>query len=112
MVNSDLKYEFDFSKEIKNTATLVYGVYGKRIYALGTAGLDHVYEKPFSKLDFIWNTKLSKNLDVKFSVDNILNPKYEREMGKNSTTVISEDSLVMLNYKRGVGFSLNIGYTF
>ena len=84
----------------------------KRIYALGTAGLDHVYEKPFSKLDFIWNTKLSKNLDVKFSVDNILNPKYEREMGKNSTTVISEDSLVMLNYKRGVGFSLNIGYTF
>ena len=33
-------------------------------------------------------------------------------MGKNSTTVISEDSLVMLNYKRGVGFSLNIGYTF
>ncbi len=112
LVNSDLKYEFDFSKEIKNTATLVYGVYGKRIYALGTAGLDHVYEKPFSKLDFIWNTKLSKNLDVKFSVDNILNPKYEREMGKNSTTVISEDSLVMLNYKRGVGFSLNIGYTF
>ncbi|CAM4423018.1 TonB-dependent receptor [Flavobacterium terrigena] len=112
LVNSDLKYEFDFSKEVKNTATLVYGVYGKRIYAVGTAGLDHVYEKPFSKLDFVWNTKLSKNLDVKFSVDNILNPTYQLELGDESTTQINESSLIMKDYKRGVGFSLNIGYTF
>ncbi len=112
LVNSDLKYEFDFSKEIKNTATLVYGVYGKRIYAVGTAGLDHMYEKPFSKLDFVWNTKLSKNLDVKLSVDNILNPKYKLELGENSTVDITENSLIMRDYKRGVGFSLNVGYTF
>lgn len=112
LVNSDLKYEFDFSKEVKNTATLVYGVYGKRIYAVGTAGLDHIYEKPFSKLDFIWNTKLSKNLDVKLSVDNILNPTYQLELGDESTTQINESSLIMKDYKRGVGFSLNIGYTF
>lgn len=112
LVNSDLKYEFDFSKEVKNTATLVYGVYGKRIYAVGTAGLDHIYEKPFSKLDFVWNTKLSKNLDVKLSVDNILNPTYQLELGDESTTQINESSLIMKDYKRGVGFSLNIGYTF
>lgn len=112
LINSDLKYEFDASKDIKNTVSLVYGVYGKRIYAIGTAGLDNIYEKPFNKLDLVWNTKLYKNIDIKFAADNILNPTYQLELGKNSKTQINEPSLTMKDYKRGVGFSLNIGYTF
>lgn len=112
LINSDLKYEFDASKNVKNTISLVYGVYGKRIYAIGTAGLDNIYEKPFNKLDLVWNTKLYKNIDIKFAADNILNPTYQLELGKNSKTQINENSLIMKDYKRGVGFSLNIGYTF
>ena len=112
LINSDLKYEFDASKDIKNTVSLVYGVYGKRIYAIGTAGLDNIYEKPFNKLDLVWNTKLYKNFDIKFAADNILNPTYQLELGKNSKTQINESSLIMKDYKRGVGFSLNLAYTF
>ena len=112
LINADLKYDFNLGKNIKNTASLVYGVYGKRIYAVGTAGLDHIYEMPFSKLDFIWSSKLSKNIDVKFAVDNILNPYYRQEMGDESTVTLYEDSLVLREYKRGVGYSLNISYTF
>lgn len=112
LANADLKYEFEFNKTMKNTMSLVYGVYGDRIYAVGTAGIDHIYEKSFSKLDFVWSSKISKNIDVKFAVDNILNPSYKLELGKESTVNITENSLLMRDYKRGVGYSLNISYTF
>lgn len=112
LVNADLKYEFDFSEKWKNTMTLVYGVYGKRIFAVGTNGLDHYYEHPFSKLDFVWGQNISKNWDLKFAVDNILNPKYRIAMGEESTIPIYESDLTVKDYKRGVGFSLNLAYTF
>jgi hypothetical protein len=37
VINSDLKYDFEFSEEMKNSISLVYGVSGDRIYAVGTA---------------------------------------------------------------------------
>ena len=112
LINSDIKYDFEFSKEMKNSMTLVYGVTGERIFSVGTAGLDHIYEKPFSKLDFIWTSKLSKNIDVKLSVDNILNPSFKRVLGNNSTQVINEKDLTLREFKRGTGYSLNISYVF
>lgn len=112
LINSDLKYDFEFNSTMKNSITLVYGVYGDRIFAVGTAGLDHVYEKSFSKLDFVWTSKLSKNIDAKFSADNLLNPAYQLEMGNKSTVNITETSLLQKEYKRGVGLSLSLSYTF
>ena len=112
LINADLKYEFDFSKKWKNTMTLVYNVYGKRIFAVGTNGLDHYYEMPFNKLDFVWNNKISENWDVKFSVDNILNPVYGIQLGSESTLPIYEKDLNVKDYKKGVGFSVNMAYTF
>lgn len=112
LINSDIKYEFEFKEIMKNSISLVYGVYGDRIFAVGTAGIDHIYEKSFNKLDFIWTSKLSKNIDLKFSADNILNPTYKLEMGKESTVDITETSLLIKDYKRGIGLSLNLSYTF
>jgi outer membrane receptor protein involved in Fe transport len=54
LVNADFKYDFKFTEEMKNTIAVVYGITGDKIYAVGTAGLDHIYERPFGKLDFIW----------------------------------------------------------
>lgn len=112
MVNSDLKYDFKFSEIMKNSISLVYSVSGPRIFAVGSAGMDHIYEKPFQKLDFIWSSKLSKNVDLKLAVDNILNPMYKMELGDESKFTINESSLLMESYKRGTGFSLNLSYTF
>lgn len=112
LINSDIKYEFSFNKTMKNTMNLVYGVYGDRIFAVGGSGIDHIYEKSFHKLDFIWNSKLSENIDVKFSADNILNPEYKLELGNNSRETINETSKVLESYKRGVGLSLSVSYTF
>jgi outer membrane receptor protein involved in Fe transport len=112
LINSDLKYDFQFNEDMKNTISVVYGLSGEKIYAVGTAGLDHIYEKPFSKLDFVWSSKLSKNIEAKLSVDNILNPYFKRELGNDSKVAITESDLVVKQYKRGTGFSLSIGYTF
>ncbi|MFV5690419.1 outer membrane beta-barrel protein [Flavobacterium sp. LT1R49] len=112
LVNSDLKYDFILNKDWKNSMTLVYNVYGDRIFAVGSSGIDHIYEKSFSKLDFVWSNSISKNIELKFGVDNILNPSYKKELGSKSTLNISENSLIVREYKKGVGFSFNIGYTF
>lgn len=112
MINSDLKYDFTLNNDWKNTMTLAYNVYGDRIFAVGSSGIDHIYEKSFSKLDFIWTSTLSKNIEVKFAAENLLNPYYRKELGKNSTIDITEQSLIVRDYKRGVGFSVNLGYTF
>lgn len=112
LVNSDLKYDFEFNKDMKNSISLVYGVSGDRIYSVGTAGLDHIYEKSFSKLDFIWTSKLSKNIDAKFALDNILNPSFKRVLGDKSQQTINESDLTLKEYKRGTGLSLNLSYTF
>lgn len=112
LVNADLKYDFKFSEKWTNTATFVYGVYGERIYAVGTAGLDNEYEKPFHKLDFIWSQNINKAWDVKLSIDNILNPNYERAMGEDSLIPVTESSLTVQSFKRGTGFSLGASYKF
>lgn len=112
LINSDLKYEFKFNEEMKNTISLIYGVAGERIYAVGTAGIDHIYEKPFHKLDFVWSSKLSKNIEAKLGVENILNPSFKRELGKESRQNITETDLAVREFKRGTGFSLGINYTF
>lgn len=112
LINADLRYEEDLSKKWRSTMTLAYNVYGKRIFAVGTNGLDHYYEMPFNKLDFIWNNKISNRWDLKLTVDNILNPTYEIRMGDDSSVQIYESDLTVKDYKRGVGVSLGLGYSF
>ncbi|SHG69832.1 TonB-dependent receptor [Flavobacterium defluvii] len=112
LVNSDLKYEFNLAKDWTNTMSLVYGVFGKRIYAVGTNGQDNTYELPVSQLDFVWGSKISEHFDVKFTADNLLNPVRKLEFGNNGTVKVDEPSLLANSYKKGVGFSVKLGYTF
>ena len=112
LVNADLKYDFKFNENWKNTTSLVYAVYGDRIYAVGIAGQDNEYEKAFHKLDFIWSQNINKKWDVKFSINNILNPYYRRVLGDDNQIKILESSLTLQEYKRGTGFSTSISYTF
>lgn len=112
LINSDLKYDFNINSNWKNSMSLVYNVYGDRIFAVGSSGIDHIYEKSFNKLDFVWTNTISKKIEVKLAIDNLLNPSYKKELGSESTLNITEDSLIVREYKKGVGFSVNLGYTF
>jgi outer membrane receptor protein involved in Fe transport len=112
MGNADIKYESNFSENWKNSMSFVYNVYGPRIYAIGVAGMDHIYENPFHKLDFVWINNISEKWEVKFAVDNILNQEYTQEVGDESKRDVDAESLVVKSFRRGVGFSLNLSYIF
>jgi len=112
IVNSDLKYQFNFNKTWSNTISLVYSVFSKRIFAVGTTGQDHTYELPFQKLDLVWGSKLSEHFDLKFSADNLLDPARQLEFGNEGKYKINRSSTIKDSYKKGVGFSLNLSYTF
>lgn len=112
LINADLKYEWNKNENFKNTFTLVYSVFSKRIFAVGIAGFDHIYEMPFHKLDFVWSSNINKKWDFKFAVDNIINPTYKKELGNDSKIEINEPTLILRDFKRGVGFSLSVGYSF
>ncbi|MFP9114079.1 carboxypeptidase-like regulatory domain-containing protein [Flavobacterium sp. RHBU_3] len=112
LINSDIKYQFNIKENWSNTLSLVYGVFGKRIFSVGTNNIDHIYELPVQKLDLVWGSKISEHFDFKLSAHNLLNPKVRFEVGEDSKGEYIEDSRMMKDYKRGVGFSLGLNYTF
>lgn len=111
LINSDLKYQFKLNKNWSNTISTVYSVFGKRIYSVGTAGIDHIYELPVSKLDVVLTSKLSQHFDLKLALDNILNPNIQLELGDNNKDRFIGNSNTIQDFKRGVGFSFNLSYT-
>lgn len=112
LINSDLKYQFNLGKDWNNTLTAVYSVFGKRIYSIGTAGIDHIYELPVSKLDLVLTSKLTKKIDLKLAADNILNPYNRLELGNKNTDTFIEDSRIIQDFKKGIGYSFSLSYTF
>ncbi|HMI05913.1 MAG TPA: outer membrane beta-barrel protein, partial [Flavobacterium sp.] len=116
IINSDLKYQFNFSEEWNNTVSVVYSVFGKRIYSVGTGGLDHIYELPVSKLDFVWNNRLSEKFNLKLSVDNILNPKEKFVQGDRNFNDVKTINIIadktLKDYSHGTGISATLSYTF
>lgn len=112
MINADLRYEFKNSNNLKRTASLVYNVSAEKIYAVGFGNLDHVYEKPFHQLDFIIQSELSKKIDVKLGIYNILDQTYRLDMGEDSTVKINASNLRLEDYRKGVSFNLSFGIKF
>lgn len=112
-INADLKYEYKNSKNFASTFSLVYNVSGSKIYAVGGSGTDNYYEKPFHQLDFVYQTQLDKNWNVKFRVQNMLNSKYRVELGDDSYyNVNTNGNYALNNYFNGVTFNFTVGYTF
>ncbi|AZI67522.1 TonB-dependent receptor [Kaistella daneshvariae] len=111
-VNADLKYEYKNAQNFTKTYSLVYNVSGKKIYGVGFSKLDNIYEMPFHQLDFVYNNQISKNWNVKFAIQNLLNSQYNLKLGDNSLVQVQESSLLMENYKKGTSFNMTIGYTF
>jgi len=111
-VNADIKYEFKNKLNLPQTASLVYNASGSKIFTVGTSGLDHIYERPFHQLDFIYNTQLTKNWNLKMAVINLLNSKYLLEQGNDGYIPLNVRTNNHTDYKRGITFNFSAGYTF
>ncbi|WP_143883325.1 outer membrane beta-barrel protein [Chryseobacterium binzhouense] len=112
-INADLKYEFKKQNSLPRTLSLVYNVSGSKIFAVGTSGTDNFYERPFHQLDFVYQEQLTKNWNIKFGVQNILNTQYRIELGDSSYyNVNTNNNFQYTNYYRGTTFNFTVGYTF
>ncbi|NML72074.1 TonB-dependent receptor [Chryseobacterium sp. RP-3-3] len=113
-INADLKYELKNRNNLAHTFSLVYNVSGSKIYATGGAGTDNYYEKPFNQIDFVYQGQLTKNWNVKFAVQNLLDSKYKILIGDKNylPTNFEQGNNTLTNYYRGTTFNLTVGYTF
>lgn len=112
-INADLKYEFKKQNSLPRTLSLVYNVSGSKIFAVGTSGTDNFYERPFHQLDFVYQEQITKNWNIKFGVQNILNTQYRIELGDSSYyNVNTDNNFQYTNYYRGTTFNFTVGYTF
>ncbi|GAB0156720.1 TonB-dependent receptor [Chryseobacterium sp. Alg-005] len=112
-INADLKYEYKNSQNLSQTFSLVYNVSGSKIFAVGSSGSREYFERPFHQLDLVYQNQLTKNWNIKFGVQNILNSKYRIELSdENYYPVKIDDNYTFVNYYRGTTFNLTVGYTF
>ncbi len=107
LINADLTYRVNFKKmNMLTDFTATYNVFGKRIYTAGVQGLPDIYEMPVNTVDLIIKNQIGENFTVDFKVANLLNPeiKYQQDF--------SDQVEVTRAYKRGVTYSLKLGYMF
>ena len=106
LLNTDVSYSKDWSNDMGIMATVAYSYYSDRLYALGIEEKGNLVDRGMGTLDFIFKTKLSKNLGVDITARNILNPEFRRVQENSSGFVNS------LTFKKGVVFGLGINYSF
>jgi outer membrane receptor protein involved in Fe transport len=101
VVNLDFNYN---NPGAGTAASLIFNVAGPRI-AITKLNTEDVYERPAPLLDFILSQKIGRNLSVKFTAKNLLNPDVERTYGK-------ETDLLYSSFTRGRTYGLSLNYDF
>ena len=81
------------SQNAQHAATLVYNVFGERIFFAGTDGNDDAFEQPFHSLDFVYSWYPTENLTLKVKFQNILDESLEIEQvgSAGKVTVLEQD---------------------
>lgn len=63
----------------KHAATIVYNVFGKRVYFAGINGAPDAYEQPFNSLDLTYSFYPTEHFTVKLRLQNLLDEQLEIE---------------------------------
>ena len=89
---ANLQFGWD-SEDAKHAATLIYNVFGERIFFAGTDGNDDAFEQPFHSLDFVYSWYPTERLTLKVKLQNLLDESLEIEQrgSAGSVVVIEQD---------------------
>jgi len=77
------------SPEARHTASLIYNVFGERLYTAGRNGAPDSYEQPFHSLDFTYFWYPTESMTFKLKAQNILDESTTIERG--GVTVFEEE---------------------
>lgn len=104
LINADLGFNKDFSKDKSLVTTLSATYFSDRVYAIGATNKGNLVDSDVLTLDFILKFKLNNNLGFGFNLKNLTNPSIERKQEIQNVIVDS--------YKKGRNFSLSMKYSF
>ncbi len=91
------------------TASAVYNVFGPRIFTVGDNLFPTVYELPRHTIDLTLNKKLTKRIEGKLGIQDLLNYQYRFYQDSNRDTKIdtSVDEPIFL-FRRGAVFTMGL----
>ena len=99
MANLLLGYD---SHDGHHTATLVYNVFGERLYVAGRLGAPDGYEQPFHSLNFTYSWFPTEYITIKAKLRNIL----------DGTVEIEREGIVVFSERPGSSASLSFKWEF
>ena len=88
------------SNSAKHTATLVYNVFGERLYVAGRNGAPDAFEQPFHSVDFTYSWYPTDNITLKLKLQNLLDETVEIE--RQGVLIFEEDP--------GLSYSMSFQY--
>ncbi len=100
VVNAQLGYE---NLDSGTNATLLFNIFGERIRSVGILGIPDVYEQPRPMLDFVFRQRIGL-FDLSAKVKNMLNSVNLETVGQD------RDGLVFTRFRKGVEFSVGLGF--
>ena len=86
----------------KHSASLIYNVFGERLYVAGRLGAPDGYEQPFHSLDFTYSWFPTETLTVKAKFKNIL----------DQTIEIQRESIVTFEEDPGPAFAVSLKWEY
>lgn len=100
--NADLSYD---NPRLGTSASLLLNLAAPRV-AIAVLTTDDVYEHPPTSLDFTLSQRLGRQLSLKFSARNLLDPAIKRTYGDDPNGPLYS------YYRRGRSFGLGLSYDF
>lgn len=94
----------------ETNVTLVYNIFGDRIYSVGDVLFPTIYERSRHSLDFTLNTKLQKGITFKFGVQDVLNFAYRFYQDSDRDEKITDKDHSIVSYRRGSYFSFGFSF--
>ncbi|MFL0809752.1 MAG: TonB-dependent receptor [Agarilytica sp.] len=96
---ANIQLGFD-SDDGKHAATLVYNVFGKRLFSAGIDTEPDEFEQPFNSLDLVYSFYPTNNYTIKFKAKNLFDENIEIKQGKVTT------------FEKTVGMSYGIDFKY
>lgn len=98
IVNGGLYYN---NPDIKLQVSVLYNVFGKRIFTVGNYATPTIYEMPRNILDLTITYGIGKHLEIRAGIQDILNQEIRLVQDNNLDSEINKKDSDILKYKRG-----------
>jgi hypothetical protein len=101
IVNATLGYD---NQETRWNVNLVYNVIGERLFLVSTNGTPNIYEQPRNALDMTVSKGITEKLNVRLSMQNLLNAPFKY------TQEFASKEYIYQSYELGSTFSFGITF--